>query len=356
MDEMLAPELQAQSLTAVDHLLLRLIRRDWDPLPWTPATIGPEVDWTAMVQSALHHGVAGLLCRSLRGLPAGEVPEDILAAAGTYLEHADVQGLVLVAQSVQYSRRPGGRRYSCPAVQGSGARRARARKSNDEAKPGYRRPRAQAGHGPCRRGIGPPRVRLAECLPLGSRWRATRRYGQAILFATGEPRWSRIGRLCHVPWPWISTRTVCGAAPAHLASPVVSCARSSLEDALLTACLHGSKEKWWRLLWVADVAALIRRHPALDWTALMERAETSGVRRMILLGLALAQDLFSSVAPSRSYPPRSSRTQRTSGWCDRAKAICSGRGVPSARCIVCRAITCSRESASATVFAMCGGR
>ena len=94
---MLGPELQAHSLTTVDHLLLRLLRQDWDPLSWTPATIGPEADWTALVQSALHHGVAGLLCRSLRGLPAGEVPEDILAAAGIYLERADEQGLVLVA-------------------------------------------------------------------------------------------------------------------------------------------------------------------------------------------------------------------------------------------------------------------
>jgi hypothetical protein len=85
------------------------------------------------------------------------------------------------------------------------------------------------------------------------------------------------------------------ARPIGIAGRVVC--SLSLEDMLFTACLHGSKEKWWRLLWVADVAAFIHRHPALDWTAVMERADASGARRMLLLGLALAQDLFSSALP-----------------------------------------------------------
>ena len=71
----------------------------------------------------------------------------------------------------------------------------------------------------------------------------------------------------------------------------------SPEDTLLIACLHGCKDKWWRLLWVADVAAFVHRHPKLDWTALMDRAKSAGVRRMLLLGLALARDLFSSSLP-----------------------------------------------------------
>ncbi|MCC6198406.1 MAG: nucleotidyltransferase family protein, partial [Burkholderiales bacterium] len=71
----------------------------------------------------------------------------------------------------------------------------------------------------------------------------------------------------------------------------------SLTDTLLAACLHGSKEKWWRLLWVADVAALVHRHTTVDWDALLGQARTSGVLRMLLLGLALAQDLFASKLP-----------------------------------------------------------
>jgi hypothetical protein len=86
------------------------------------------------------------------------------------------------------------------------------------------------------------------------------------------------------------------ASPLELAGRVVL--TLSPEDTLLITCLHGCKGKWCRLLWVADVAAFVQRHPALDWTALMERAEEAGVRRMLLLGLALAQDLFASSLPA----------------------------------------------------------
>src|SRR5882757_1608922 len=38
----------------------------------------------------------------------------------------------------------------------------------------------------------------------------------------------------------------------------------SLEDELVLICVHGAKHFWERLMWIADVAALISRQP-LDW-------------------------------------------------------------------------------------------
>ena len=85
-------------MTASDDLLLRLVRLNWDSGSWTPAHIEPDTDWTTIVQTALNHGVAGLLCSTLVKMPAGEVPQDILDAAGVFLVNADTQGGTLVAQ------------------------------------------------------------------------------------------------------------------------------------------------------------------------------------------------------------------------------------------------------------------
>lgn len=85
-------------MTPDDELLLRILRWDWDPTSWRPATIAHDIDWAVVVQSALHHGVAGLVCRSLIRLPAGAAPKDIVDAAGVYLADADANGTALVAQ------------------------------------------------------------------------------------------------------------------------------------------------------------------------------------------------------------------------------------------------------------------
>lgn len=69
------------------------------------------------------------------------------------------------------------------------------------------------------------------------------------------------------------------------------------EDMLILLCVHGSKHAWEQLKWICDVAELVRRRPALDWSRLMFQADEWGCRRMVLLGLALAKSLFDIVLP-----------------------------------------------------------
>jgi Uncharacterised nucleotidyltransferase len=79
-----------------------------------------------------------------------------------------------------------------------------------------------------------------------------------------------------------------------LNSPV---ATLSSEDLLLVLCVHGSKECWSQLKWICDIAELLRTYPHLDWQEIEERSQMLHCRRMLLLGLKLAQELLQAQIP-----------------------------------------------------------
>jgi hypothetical protein len=69
------------------------------------------------------------------------------------------------------------------------------------------------------------------------------------------------------------------------------------QDLLLYLCAHGSKELWRHLIWICDIAEVIRVYPDLPWLDLLERAKALGIERMFLLGLALAHDFLDMPLP-----------------------------------------------------------
>jgi hypothetical protein len=75
------------------------------------------------------------------------------------------------------------------------------------------------------------------------------------------------------------------------------------QDLLLYLCAHGSKELWRNLIWVCDVAEVVRVYPDLPWLDLWERAKTMGMERMFLLGLALAHDFLEMPLPPELQAP-----------------------------------------------------
>ncbi len=89
--------------------------------------------------------------------------------------------------------------------------------------------------------------------------------------------------------------------PAPLGGASVS--TLALEDLLLFLCVHGAKDFWERLAWIADVAQLVCQHPRLDWEAALGRAERYGAGRIVRLGLALAQDLLEAPLPETVAAP-----------------------------------------------------
>jgi hypothetical protein len=83
----------------------------------------------------------------------------------------------------------------------------------------------------------------------------------------------------------------------------------SVEDELVLICVHGAKHFWERLMWIADVAALISSKQPPDWERVMTTAREVGAERILRLALRLASDLLGMQLP----PPveASVRSDRT---------------------------------------------
>jgi len=73
----------------------------------------------------------------------------------------------------------------------------------------------------------------------------------------------------------------------------------SVEDELVLICIHGAKHFWERLIWIADVAALVSRQSGIDWERAAKSAKAVGAERMLHTGLRLATDLLKVQLPEK---------------------------------------------------------
>lgn len=73
------------------------------------------------------------------------------------------------------------------------------------------------------------------------------------------------------------------------------------EDALVMLCVHGSKDFWERISWIADIAEVIRAYPRLDWEEVSRRADSWNARRILHLGLALASGMLDANLPGEVH-------------------------------------------------------
>jgi len=69
------------------------------------------------------------------------------------------------------------------------------------------------------------------------------------------------------------------------------------EDALGMLCVHGAKDFWGKISWIADIAELLRACPALNWDAALRRADSWNARRIVYFGLALASEMLDAHLP-----------------------------------------------------------
>lgn len=71
----------------------------------------------------------------------------------------------------------------------------------------------------------------------------------------------------------------------------------SVEDELVLICIHGAKHLWERLMWIADVAALVSRQTGISWGRATASARAVRANHMLHTGLLLAADLLHAHLP-----------------------------------------------------------
>ncbi|HEX2116278.1 MAG TPA: nucleotidyltransferase family protein [Alphaproteobacteria bacterium] len=243
------------------------------------------VDWTVLVRMAEAHGVTALALRRLADIPG--VPPEIAAAGETYLANQAARNAALTRalKDVIVALAAKG----IPAIPFKGPVVAQLA-YGDPALRRYRdldilvREKDAAAACEALTALG---FRATGSLSP-AQLRAFRRYsGQDIVFkgdVAVEPHWALAPRTLslRIDYEGLWTR----AREIDLEGQPIFC--FGPEDLVTVLCLHGSKEQWTLLLWIADLAHMIAASPALDWPALLRRARTQGVLRMVLIGLILA--------------------------------------------------------------------
>jgi hypothetical protein len=84
--------------------------------------------------------------------------------------------------------------------------------------------------------------------------------------------------------------------PVTVAGGTAGCTISN-EDLCVYLAVHGAKHCWQRLSWIRDMSYLLQPGVILDWPAALSRARSLGCERIVLLGLALAQQVLASALP-----------------------------------------------------------
>lgn len=70
-----------------------------------------------------------------------------------------------------------------------------------------------------------------------------------------------------------------------------------VEEMLVCLCVHGARHQWDRLMWLCDIAELVRARPGLDWGRVERQARVLGNRSILALGLLLAAEVLDAPVP-----------------------------------------------------------
>ena len=73
------------------------------------------------------------------------------------------------------------------------------------------------------------------------------------------------------------------------------------EDLFLAHCAHGTRHRWWCLKWLVDVAEILRKADALDWSRIEEMARIRpGAGATASVAVSLAHDLLEVPVPAEA--------------------------------------------------------
>jgi hypothetical protein len=256
------------------------------------------IDWTALVTSALHHGLTGPVGRTLAQIDPEIVPQDILEAFQTHGERTRKQNITVFAELARIL--DGLARQGIDAIPFKGPVTAiqaycdiglRAFRDLDfliDEADLIRALNVLGDHGYARQ-QGLTAAQLDLIHKLQGQEIMHRRNGRTVI----EPH----TRLVSIKMAFGIDYAGFFARARRVNLDGRKMLTFSPEDTLIAMAIHGGKELWWRINWVCDVATFIAANPNLDWTAVLDRARAQGCLRMVLLAVSLARIFFDASIP-----------------------------------------------------------
>ena len=258
-----------------------------------------KVDWIELIQLALRHDVVPLLYRHLQQACPNSVPQDVLGAMGARYRTQSARAQRLAEELVQILARF--EQEGILAVPYKGPVLAQ-RLYGDLSLRGFNDldivvlerdiPRAQE----LIRRFGYELVKLKDIGKLAKHMRTSPGYELHFHRSDGallELHWrfaTRMACVRHDPDPLLERLETISLAGIKVRS-------LPLEIYLSVLSIHATKHKWKQLKLICDIAEILR-HADLDWHSVGTQANDLGVRRMIAVGVLLADDLLEATAPA----------------------------------------------------------
>lgn len=258
-----------------------------------------SLDWKFTLSAAAEHGVAPLLLRNLSLVDANAVPAPHLAALRERVRMASVRALVLTAELIRVldALSVAGIQaipYKGPVLAAQVYGDLALRQFEDIDLVLRQRDIASAD-------------RVLTCAGYSQEFPSIFAPSERSSLIPGEYNYRDRERHIIVELHTEHTLRHFPAAPDLDALRLASVCLSghdvrtfSTEDTLVFLCIHGSKDFWQRLVWVADVAELIASHPRIDWHRVCAFADKVHARRILHVGLALADRLFQISLPDEA--------------------------------------------------------
>lgn len=260
-----------------------------------------EIDWTQLVEMALAHSVVGLLDRGLRKSCGDLLPEDIDTAFSLHQAEVRERNEALAAELLRIAEALSEAGIEMVPIKGP---TQALQIYSDLALRSFRdldmlvRWRDRARTGDVLRRLG--YVSSDDHFSARQIEAMQRCNGQELFYSENancavEPHWDLFPNTIALDIDYDGlhgrSRTV------TLSGQSIACL--SKEDMFLVACLHGTKEQWWRLNWICDIAECLTHtnDTAIDWAVVLDRARAQRCLRAVLVGVGIANRVFDIPLP-----------------------------------------------------------
>ncbi|HSA38590.1 MAG TPA: nucleotidyltransferase family protein [Methanoregula sp.] len=274
--------------TPEQEVLLWAIRVDHASDEHVAGILRTGIDWGYLRENAVRHGIVPLLYKRMKGEMGSLAPPNELSAIRTLFLENSIRNLQMTRHLISVLDLLAGSGieampFKGPALAVQAYRDPSMRSYGDldiliHAEDRQRAFQVLMDHGHIL--TGPDQHSLEERLRYFQQKDLRLSYQNITL----EVHWKIIEELYAVPLTmdqlWDRSLPVC-ILNRETKTP-------SPEDMLLVLCFHGFKHGGQRLTWLADVIHLISDHPDLILEDVIVRAETLGLKRIVLICLFLA--------------------------------------------------------------------